>query len=88
MASAPAIASPDRAVIAWQAPQASERGERAVTIEQRLGRSLDDVLVGITVAVFRIAAGHPRIDLRAVTVANDVRTLTSTRCDELADAWP
>ncbi|MDB4956651.1 MAG: hypothetical protein JWO36_4220 [Myxococcales bacterium] len=88
IASAPAMASPTDLSIAWQAPTSCPDAESVrLRIEQRLGRSLDDVLVGITVAVSpdrgRFVA---RIDLRAVTVANDVRTLTSTRCDELADA--
>ena len=56
-------------------------------IEQRLGHSIEDMVVGIDVA---IAHEHgqfvARIDLGAVTVATDVRTLSSARCDELADA--
>ena len=81
-------AQPAELSLAWQAPAScpDARSVRA-RIEQRLGRSLEDVLVGITVAVSpdrgRFVA---RIDLRSVTVANDIRTLTSARCDDLADA--
>ena len=77
-----------KAGLAWHAPDGcpDAAGLRA-RVEQRLERSLDDVVIGIEVDVVLNADRYvARIDLRAMTVANDVRTLTSTHCDELADA--
>src|SRR5438874_218051 len=90
---APAAAEPRVAVgpelgIAWDAPASCpDRASMRTRIERRLGRSLDDVVLGIGVDI-RARGGRfvATIDLRAVTVANDVRTLTSARCDELEDA--
>lgn len=72
----------------WQAPSGCpDAGDVRARIERRLGRSLDDVAAAITVVVAADRAGFvARVDPRAVTVDNDVRTLTSRRCDELADA--
>lgn len=82
-----AAAQPAELGLAWQAPAACPGADSVRSrVEARLGRSLDDVS-GISIAV--AVANHryvARIDLGAVTVANDVRTVTSTRCDELADA--
>ena len=84
----PRVATGPELGLAWDAPTScpSSASMRA-RIERRLGRSLDDVVLGISVDV-RAHGGRfvARIDLGAVTVANDVRTLTSARCDELADA--
>ncbi len=74
--------------LAWRAPDGCPDATSLRTrIEARLERSLDEAPVGIEVDVI-YAGGHytARIDLRAVTVANDMRTLTSARCGELADA--
>jgi hypothetical protein len=72
----------------WQAPPGCpDAGEVRSRIERRLGRSLDEVAAAITVVVAADPAGYvARVDPRAVTVDNDIRTLTSRRCDELADA--
>ena len=89
-----AVAEPNELGLAWQAPASCpDAASVRARIESRLGHSLDDETVspemdlGIDVA---IARDHDhfvaRIDLAAVTVATDVRTLTSSRCDELADA--
>lgn len=72
---------------AWVAPagcpDVTAVQERA---EQRLGATLDGV-DGVEVLVTRERGGFTaRIDARAITVANDVRTLRSRRCDALADA--
>ena len=54
-------------------------------IERRLGGPLE--LHGIEVAVTKRArSSSVSSDTRAVTVANQIRTLTSARCDALADA--
>ena len=75
--------------LAWQAPASCpDAASLHARIEHRLGVALDDILVeGIDVSVAR-ASGRfvARVDLRALTVANDVRTLTSTRYNELTDA--
>lgn len=74
--------------LAWRAPAGCpDAASLRARIEQRLERSLDDVVLGIEVDV-ALASGRytARIDLRSITVANDVRTLTSVRCEELADA--
>ena len=84
---ATAAAQPGELGIAWQAPAACPDADSVrARIEARLGRSLDDadgISVDVAVANHRYVA---RVDLGAVTGANDVRTVTSTRCDELADA--
>ncbi len=93
LAAGPAVAGPRVAVtsqpaVAWRAPAGCPSSEDLrARIEQRLERSLDDVSLGVEVDV-TLAAGRylARIDLAAVTVANDVRTLTSKRCSELTDA--
>ena len=81
------VASADDKV-RWHAPKGcpDARGLRQ-RVEKRLERSLDDVSVGVDVDVEQKAGRYTAtIDLRAVTVANDVRHLTSRRCGELADA--
>jgi hypothetical protein len=77
-----------RPSLAWRAPAGCpDDASLRARIEQRLDRSLDDVVIGIEVDVALNAGRYTaRIDLRAMTVANDVRTLTSVRCEELADA--
>src|SRR2546423_2784927 len=92
-APAPVAAEPRVAVgpelgIAWDAPASCpDRASMRTRIERRLGRSIDDVVLGIGVDI-RARGGRfvATIHLRAVTVANDVRTLTSPRCDGLEDA--
>jgi hypothetical protein len=72
----------------WRAPKGcpDARGIRQ-RVEKRLEHSLDDVAVGVEVDVEKRAGTYTAtIDLRAVTVANDVRHLKSRRCGELADA--
>jgi hypothetical protein len=78
--------------IAWQAPNScpDAAGLRA-RVEQRLGRSLDAFDAGgpipIDIAIARDRGRFvARVDLRGFTVANDIRTLSSARCDELTDA--
>jgi hypothetical protein len=88
-AAAQSVAMVDpRPSLAWRAPAACPDGASLqARIERRLERSLDDAVAGIEVDVVQNADRYvARIDLRAITVANDVRTLTSTHCDELADA--
>jgi hypothetical protein len=95
--SAPAIAPTTTTAVAvqatpssfvWSAPAACPDATSLRTrIEARLERSLDDAPVGIEVEV--VYAGDRYIawiDLRAVTVAIDMRTLKSKNCGELADA--
>lgn len=101
LAAAPAGAQPARAPgpglrvatttlpsVSWNAPASCPTtAELLARVEQRLERSLDDVSVGVEVDVTRAAGRyHARIDLGAVTVANDVRTLSSKHCAELTDA--
>jgi hypothetical protein len=83
-----ASAQPGELGLAWEAPASCpDRDGMRTRIEQRLGRSLDDFALGIEVDVKARGRRYvATIDLGAVTVANDVRTLTSARCDELADA--
>ncbi|HSN27106.1 MAG TPA: hypothetical protein VLT45_12495 [Kofleriaceae bacterium] len=72
---------------AWKAPatcpDAASVRER---IEARLGRTLDDA-DDVSIDVARSGRRYvAHVDLGAMTVANDVRTVSSARCDELADA--
>ena len=80
-----AIASPAAADgdLSWHAP-ASCPDEPALRrrVERRLERSLDDVQVGVAVDV---EVHHGRYTAR-VDVDHDVRTVTSKKCGELADA--
>jgi hypothetical protein len=78
--------------LTWDAPVACpDVGEVRARIERRLGSPLESVVHGVAVEVTPDGDGSARrfvarIDLRAVTVANEVRVLTSARCDELTDA--
>lgn len=84
--SPPAFAQAD-AGFSWTAPESCpDAADVRARIERRLGRPLDRDVVGIAVDVERSSTGFvAHIDARAVTLGNDVRTLTSARCDELAD---
>lgn len=77
-----------RASLAWRAPAGCpDAANLRARIERRLERPLDAAVAGIEIDVAEAGGRYvARIDLRAMTVANDVRTLTSTRCEELADA--
>ena len=70
----------------WDAPAACPDGaDVRARIEKRIGRPLD--IHGVEVAVTHAGNEYiAHIDPRGVTVANQIRTLTSTRCDDLADA--
>ncbi len=73
---------------AWRAPEACPDAENVKgRVEQRLGGAIDGYLARIEIDITRERNGFvARIDARAITVANDVRTLRSRRCDALADA--
>ena len=74
--------------LTWRAPaECPDLDSVRARVEQRIERSIDGAVRGIEVDV-ALAAGRyiARVDLRAVTVANDVRTLNAKRCSELADA--
>jgi hypothetical protein len=73
---------------AWHAPDACpDAANVKARAEQRFGGALDGNLHGIEIEITRERGGFiARIDARAITVANDVRTLRSRRCDALADA--
>lgn len=76
------------ASIDWTAPVGcpDAKGLRA-RVERRLDQSLDDISVDVDIKVARTRGQFvATVDLGALTVANDVRTLTSPRCSELADA--
>ncbi|GEM_PF-1887096 len=72
----------------WRAPEACpDAANVKARAEQRLGSAIDGNLHGIEIEITRERTGFvARIDARAITVANDVRTLRSRRCDALADA--
>ncbi len=72
----------------WRAPEACPAAANVkARAEQRLGSAIDGNLHGIEIEITRERAGFvARIDARAITVVNDVRTLRSRRCDALADA--
>lgn len=76
------------AALVWQAPGGCpDSAEVVARIEGRLGLPLERAVHGVAVEIAvenrRFVA---RIDLRAITVANEMRVLSSERCDELADA--
>jgi hypothetical protein len=70
----------------WSAPASCPDGEDVrARIERRLGAPLE--IHGVEVAITRAGPTFvAHVDTRGVTVANQIRTLTSARCDELADA--
>ena len=70
----------------WDAPESCPDGKDVrARIERRLGAPLE--IHGVEVAITRSGNGFvAHVDTRGVTVANQIRTLTSARCDELADA--
>ena len=72
----------------WRAPTSCPDVDQVrERIERRLGTSIDGTVHGIAIAIDREGADFvARIDMRGVTVANEMRTLTSARCDDLADA--
>jgi hypothetical protein len=72
----------------WAAPApCPDAADVRARIERRLGMPVDGSVHGIEVAIAREGGGFvARIDTRGVTLANQIRTLTSARCDELADA--
>lgn len=83
------VAAPAQATtLTWHAPSGCpDVASVRARIERRLDRSLDDVSVPVDIEVSRRGGRFiARVDLGALTVANDVRTLTSRRCNELADA--
>ena len=70
----------------WEAPASCPDGDEVrARIERRLGAPL--AIQGVEVAITRSGTMFvAHVDTRGVTVANQIRTLSSTRCDELADA--
>ena len=82
-----ATATAEPTELAWQAPAACPSAASVRDrIEARLGRTLDDA-DGVAIDVAKSGKRYvAHVDLGAVTVANDVRTVSSARCDELADA--
>ena len=70
----------------WDAPASCPNGEdMRARIERRLGSPLE--IHGVEVAITRSGTAFvAHVDTRGVTMANQIRTLTSGRCDELADA--
>ncbi len=82
---APAAAQP---AFGWRAPTSCPRADEVrARVERRLGGPIDGVVHGIEIEITRDGTGYvAQIDARALTVANDVRTLRSAKCAELADA--
>jgi hypothetical protein len=82
---APAAAEP---AFRWRAPASCPRADEVrARVERRLGGPIDGVVHGIEIEITRDGSGYvAQIDARALTVANDVRTLRSAKCTELADA--
>lgn len=72
----------------WAAPApCPDAADVRARIERRIGSPAAGSVPGIEVAIAREAGAFvAHIDTRGVTLANQIRTLTSARCDELADA--
>lgn len=83
-AAAPAAAEP---AFGWSAPAGCPRADDVrARVERRLGSPIDGAVRGVEIEITRTGSEFvARIDARALTVANDIRTVRSTRCDELAD---
>ncbi len=72
----------------WRAPlKCPGIDDVRARVERRLGGAIEGAVRGVEIEITR-DGNHfvAQIDARALTVANDVRTLRSARCDELADA--
>ena len=84
-AAAPVAAEP---AFGWRAPlKCPGIDDVRARVERRLGGSIDGAVRGVEIQITRDGSDYvAEIDARALTVANDVRTLRSARCDELADA--
>jgi hypothetical protein len=84
-AAAPAAAEP---AFGWRAPvKCPGIDDVRARVERRLGGAIDGAVRGVEIEITRDGTDFvAQIDARALTVANDVRTLRSARCDELADA--
>lgn len=82
---APAAAEP---AFGWHAPAGCPRADDVrARVERRLGGPIDGAVYGIEIEITRDGSGYvAEIDARALTVANDVRTLRSAKCAALADA--
>lgn len=87
LAASAAVARADHGFV-WAAPEpCPDAGDVRARIERRLGMPIDGSVHGIAVEIAREGGQFvARIDTRAVALANQPRTLTSARCDELADA--
>jgi hypothetical protein len=78
--------------LVWQAPDSCpDVAEVRARIERRLGTTIERAVHGVEVEIAVEGEGGgrrfvARVDLRAVTVANEVRVLSSARCSELTDA--
>jgi hypothetical protein len=72
----------------WRAPAGCPKPDDVrLRIERRLGAPIDGAVHGVEIEITREPGGFvAQIDARALTVANDVRTLHSARCEDLADA--
>lgn len=86
-------AEPHDAALRWRAPVGCPGADDVrARIERRLGASIDGVVRGVAVDVTDRGRGEvprfvARIDLRGdAAAADEVRVLSSARCDELADA--
>ena len=81
----PAAAEP---AFGWHAPASCPRADEVrARVERRLGGPIDGAVHGIEIDITRDGSGFvAHIDARALTVANDVRTLRSAKCSALADA--
>ena len=75
--------------LVWRAPRSCPvLADIQARIERRLGMPIERAVHGVEVEITASSDGRfvARIDLRSVTMANEVRVLTSERCDELSDA--
>lgn len=72
----------------WRAPAGCPAAAAVrARVEQRLGVPLEGAIHGIEIEITREGREFVAVvDARALTVANDIRTLRSARCDALADA--
>lgn len=87
MIAAPASVAAEPA-FGWSAPlKCPGIDDVRARVERRLGGSIEGAVRGVEIQITRDGSDFvAQIDARALTVANDVRTLRSARCDELADA--
>lgn len=82
------VARAQKSALEWQAPAGCPAAvDVRQRIERRLGMAIERAIRGIAVRIHEDRDGYVAdVDLRGLTVENDIRVLRGAQCDELTDA--